>query len=109
VSKAPAPTVRYEQFKALDYPRKVVTIEPVMDFDLDVFSRWIIEIDPECVWLGYNSRPKQVQFPEPTVEKVLALGRALTKVGVPVRGKSLRGLDVRDFEADKAENRAERM
>ncbi len=109
VSKAPVPTERYRQFKALDYPRKVVTIEPVMDFDPAVFSRWITEIGPEYVWLGFNSRPKQVQFPEPIPEKVLALGRALVQASIPVRGKSLRGLDVQDFEADKVENRSGRM
>jgi len=39
VSKAPLPSKRYKQFLELDYPRKVVTIEPVMDFDLEVFSQ----------------------------------------------------------------------
>jgi hypothetical protein len=29
ISKAPLPSQRYRQFKSLDYPRKVVTIEPV--------------------------------------------------------------------------------
>jgi hypothetical protein len=58
VSKAPAPSERYRQFKALGYPRKVVTIEPVMDFDLDVFVNWIRELRVEYVWFGFNSRPK---------------------------------------------------
>jgi hypothetical protein len=30
ISKAPPPSVRYQQFKALDYPRKGVTIEPLL-------------------------------------------------------------------------------
>jgi len=47
-------------------------------------------------------------MPEPTPEKVLALGKALVQASIPVRSKSLRGLDVGDFEADKAENRSER-
>jgi hypothetical protein len=38
VSKAPPPSVRYEMFKHLDYPKKIVTIEPIMDFDLDIFG-----------------------------------------------------------------------
>ena len=41
ISKAPPPSVRYQQFKALDYPRKVVTIEPLLDFDLRTFAAWI--------------------------------------------------------------------
>jgi hypothetical protein len=39
ISKAPPPTERYRQFKMLKYPRKVVTVEPVVDFDEDVFPR----------------------------------------------------------------------
>ena len=94
ISKAPRPSVRYSQFLALDYPRKVVTIEPVMDFDLDMFSRWIIDIRPEYVWLGFNSKPKQVVLPEPTDEQLLALSRALKEAGIPVKGKDLRGLEI---------------
>lgn len=41
ISKAPPASVRYEQFRALKYPRKVVTIEPVLDFDLATFVQWI--------------------------------------------------------------------
>ena len=49
ISKAPRPSVRYQQFKALDYPRKVVTIEPVMDFDLHEFGDWIRSVRPAHV------------------------------------------------------------
>jgi hypothetical protein len=30
--------------KSLDYPRKVVTIEPVLDFDVEEFAGWIIDL-----------------------------------------------------------------
>jgi hypothetical protein len=40
-----------------------------MDFDVDVFVEWIISLNPEYVWLGYNSRPKQVHIPEPSRKK----------------------------------------
>jgi hypothetical protein len=91
ISKAPVPTERYRQFKSLDYPRKVVTIEPVMDFGLDTFTRWIRELHPEYVWLGFNSHPK-VPLPEPSLEKVQAFMALLAKAGIEVRGKELRGL-----------------
>ena len=58
VSKAPPPTERYRQFKKLKYPRKVVTIEPVMDFDDDVFPQMDRRSEPEYVWLGLNSKPE---------------------------------------------------
>lgn len=92
VSKAAVPTERYRQFKDLDYARKVVTIEPVMDFDVDVFSRWVIDLDPEYVWLGYNSRPKQVSLPEQSPDKVKQFAGKLKSAGAKVKGKTLRGI-----------------
>jgi hypothetical protein len=89
VSQAPVPSERFRQFLALDYPRKVVTIEPVMDFDLDEFVSWIVRIRPEYVWLGYNSRPKSVQLLEPTAEKMQAFAAELVAAGIEVRGKKL--------------------
>jgi hypothetical protein len=93
VSKAPPPTERYRQFKELEYPRKVVTIEPVMGFDEDVFPQWIIDLKPEYVWLGLNSKPK-VKLPEPSPQKLRKLVKVLVRAGIEVRGKELRGLDL---------------
>lgn len=95
ISKAPLPTVRYNQLKSLDYPRKVVTIEPVLDFDLDVFVHWIKSINPEYVWLGYNSRPKQVQMPEPDEEKIVRFITELKKNNIPIKAKDLRNVNNR--------------
>ena len=95
VSKAPLPSVRYQQFKALDWPRKVVTIEPVMDFDLEVFAGWIVDLKPEYVWLGLNSQPDKVQLPEPSPEKLRGLVRVLDEAGVEVRFKKTRGMQLR--------------
>jgi hypothetical protein len=94
ISKAPPPTERYRQFLALDYPRKVVTIEPVMDFDIDVFANMIVDIKPEYVWLGLNSKPESVQLPESSTDKLSAITRLLTEAGIPIRAKDLRGLDL---------------
>ena len=47
VSKAPVPSVRYKDFLALNWHRKIVTIEPVMDFDFDYLAYWIHSIGPE--------------------------------------------------------------
>jgi len=93
-SQAPVPSDRYQQFRRLKYPRKVVTIEPVMDFDTDEFVRWIAELRPEYVWLGYNSRSNEVRLPEPSSEKRQAFAGALTRAGVPIREKDVRGIDL---------------
>ena len=77
ISKAPLPSVRYKDFLALNWQRKIVTIEPVMDFDLDEFAGWIRQISPEAVYLGFNSRPNEVNLPEPSPEKFWQLKDAL--------------------------------
>lgn len=92
VSKAPPPRERFEQFKSLDFPRKAITIEPVMDFDTELFLSWIKAIKPEFVYLGFNSHPKAVHLPEPSAEKLLEFRRLLQAGGIEVRGKDLRGL-----------------
>ena len=46
ISKAQPPSKRFEQFKGLDYARKIVTIEPMADFDLDIFTSWIKALHP---------------------------------------------------------------
>jgi uncharacterized Fe-S cluster-containing radical SAM superfamily protein len=90
VSKAPVPSERYRQFKSLDYPRKAVTIEPIMDFDLEIFADWIRQLRVEYVWLGYNSHPGSVALPEPSSEKFQEFWGMLVRDGIEVRGKELR-------------------
>ena len=91
-SQAPSPSERYKQFLDLDYPRKVVTIEPLMEFDIQPFTRWMKEIDPEYIWTGFNSKPKSVALPEPSEEKTQRLIDALVEAGMTVRGKETRGI-----------------
>ena len=100
ISKAPKPSIRYQQFLNLDYPRKVVTIEPVMDFDVDIFAKWIIDLNPMYVYLGFNSRPKQVQLPELSESKVKELISVLTEAGIQIKPKDLRGMKV-DIPTDE--------
>jgi hypothetical protein len=90
VSKAPRPSERYQQFKALGWPQKVVTVEPIMDFDLAEFHQMLVGLNPLYVWLGFNSRPKEVQLPEPSKEKVNELIARLASDGIEIREKDLR-------------------
>jgi hypothetical protein len=68
MSKAPLPSQRYSAMARLQYPRKVVTIEPVIDFDADVMVKWIEDISPEACYIGYDS--KKNDLPEPELYKV---------------------------------------
>jgi hypothetical protein len=88
ISKAPVPSKRAADFLNLQWDRKIVTIEPVMDFDLDEFSRLIIDICPEQVWIGYNSRRNPV-LPEPSSDNFQALVMNLLYEGIWVKIKSL--------------------
>jgi hypothetical protein len=90
ISKAPPPSERFADFAALDWSRKIVTVEPVMKFDLDEFVSHILIATPEAVYLGYNSRPLKVQLPEPPQEKFWALQQALSEF-TEVRLKETRG------------------
>ena len=56
ISKAPNPKLRYMDMKLLNWPRKHISIEPIMDFDPDVMFKWITEIEPEIVSIGYEKR-----------------------------------------------------
>lgn len=68
VSKAVPPEARYKWLRAL-FCKKMVSIEPIMDFDVDVLSNWIIEIKPDFVSIGADS--KGHNLPEPNSEKIL--------------------------------------
>ena len=61
-----------------------------MDFDPDFFLDWILNINPETVWIGYNSRPKSVQLNEPSLEKTKAFIEALRKNNIVVKEKEMR-------------------
>lgn len=77
---APPPEVRYKQLRDIDHPIKMVTIEPVMDFDLDVLLHWISEIKPRLAWLGYDS--KNCGLIEPPLEKFKELHWQLGVMGI---------------------------
>lgn len=88
ISKAPKPSCRYKDFLKVRHPAKMVTIEPVLDFDIDVMMRWVEDINPCMVWLGYDSRRNHLQ--EPALEKVKSLYWELGRSGLTVVLKKIR-------------------
>jgi len=87
VSKAPPPSQRHQDFLAVQHKAKMVTIEPVLDFDLDTMIEWITELEPVMVWLGYDS--KRCDLPEPPLDKVKQLHWELSQLGIPVLLKTI--------------------
>lgn len=84
ISQAPEPIVRYEAMRELK-ARKFVTIEPIMDFDVDRLAIWIFNIEPEFVNIGSDS--KGHNLPEPSIEKVRELISILQANKIEVREK----------------------
>lgn len=84
MGNAPGPIDRMMAMKELQ-GRKFVTIEPVMDFDVDTLASWIDRIMPEFLNLGADS--KNNHLPEPTIEKILAFTEKLAGYGIELREK----------------------
>ena len=66
-----APPVAERQYRIQQNKFPImVTIEPIMDFDLDVFVEWLKDIKPQTVAIGADS--KGHNLPEPSAEKLAA-------------------------------------
>ncbi len=75
--KAPYQQARYIALTKYD-GHKMVSIEPIMDFDLEVFVGMIREIKPEFVSIGADSGNNHL--PEPSWAKVQSLIRELEQI-----------------------------
>jgi len=62
--------------KELRWLLKFISIELILDFDLEIFTNWIKEIDP-LVYIGYDNY--EWRLSEPTLEKTLNLVNELRK------------------------------
>ncbi|MDD5453934.1 MAG: hypothetical protein PHW62_00340 [Candidatus Ratteibacteria bacterium] len=89
ISKAPDPALRAEAMVKIRDNRKIVTIEPILLFNLDVMLRWIKEISPEFIYIGYNSNIK-LKLPEPSLSETTELIKSLKGNGFEVREKLIR-------------------
>ena len=66
----------------------VVTIEPIMDFDLTEMLSLVHMCKPEWVNIGANSKESICKLPEPSAQKIRSLIEELTCEGVEVKLKS---------------------
>lgn len=88
ISKAPEPIERYKYIKCLremDCP-VFVTLEPIMDFDNAELSKWILDIKPEFVNIGADS--KRCNLPEPPRWKISNLIETLKVNHIQIKKKS---------------------
>jgi hypothetical protein len=75
MGQAPSPKARAETLSSLDIENKMITVEPIMDFDLEEFVRMIRMCHPDQVNIGADSGHNHL--PEPSTEKIEALINAL--------------------------------
>jgi hypothetical protein len=97
ISKAPFPAERITRLKEWE-GKRMITVEPVMDFDLGPFIGMISEAGPAQVNIGADSKNKNL--PEPPPEKIQEFISALetfTKVHIKPNLGRLLG----DYEHNK--------
>lgn len=83
ISKAQKPSRRYQDFLSIDFPRKMVSIEPILDFDLEEFFSMIEAINPEFVSIGADSKYNNLPEPNPEkIEELISKIRDLTEIRV---------------------------
>ena len=90
ISNAPKPYDRAIEFMRIDHPRKMVTIEPIMDFDLKPLVQMVRWINPILVNIGADSGGNNL--PEPSKAKIGKLIKELsgyTKVNIKPNLKRL--------------------
>ena len=83
ISQAPPPSERYIAMKELEWDKKFISIEPILDFNLRVFSKWIEEISPIMVYIGYDNYGWKL--PEPTLYNTLRLIEELRKFTIVIK------------------------
>jgi len=71
VTCAPTPQERYFALLKTDWSHKMLSIEPIMDFDLPILLSWIGLIRPDFISIGADSGKNDLV--EPNSEKIVSL------------------------------------
>lgn len=87
ISNAPLPSERYKVFAELKWPLKFLSIEPILDFDLEIFLKWVRDMEPFLVYIGYDNYNHRL--PEPPLSKTKELIKKLREITIVIE-KTLR-------------------
>jgi len=108
ITDAPSPFARYQAItdsKLIKWP-KFISIEPIIDFDLDRLTRWMTDIKPQVIEVGADNYHNHL--PEPPWSKVQALLENLRRVCPRVEEKQ--GLErLKGVSRRQGENQAQRV
>lgn len=84
ITDAPCPSERIKSFQEIDYEKKFISIEPLLEFS-NGFTEELIKCKPELVFIGANSNKKvQKALIEPNSNKVFQLIDSLERAGINV-------------------------
>lgn len=87
-SVAPSKHDRFEVMWTLQHKRKMLAVEPILQFCENNFFEWILKVKPKFVAVGYDNYGNHL--PEPSLEQTLRLIRGLESEGITVFRKTLR-------------------
>lgn len=73
----PIPQNRINAFIQKKHQHKMITIEPVMDFDIDILLTWMLKINPMQINIGADSGNNHLSEPSP--EKLKTFIKLLTE------------------------------
>jgi len=90
ISKAPHPSERVKALEAINHKTKMLTYEPILNFDCDAMIEYAERIQPCMIWLGMDSRPTINKLPEPRYSEVKQLHWELSRRGFVVILKKIR-------------------
>ena len=90
ISRAPNPYGRYMAMFTSTYPRKAIIVEPIMDFDLEIFLNWFNTLRGklEFIVVGYDNY--NWKLPEPKLAKTQEFIKQLRDWGFTVYEKTIR-------------------
>jgi len=92
ISQTPSPEYRAKALASIRHPRKLISIEPVIDFERLLLFDLIMDVRPQIVYIGYDNHRalERLGILEPSKDYVLKLGRKLEAEGIEVRYKTIR-------------------
>jgi len=89
ISRAPPPSERLKAMRTLEWPRKFVCVEPILDFpDAREFAYEIASTGAELAYIGYDNYGHRL--PEPELGKTYELLHELEELGVEVELGTIR-------------------
>lgn len=78
LTKAPTPVERFRYLTGYPHNLKFLSIEPIMDFDLDELTQWVKLLQLDIIEVGYDNYNQRL--PEPPLSKTLVLITELEKL-----------------------------